>query len=135
MGGKVPETVARYALAKMAGVKYCERAYRQYGAQFIAAALTGIYGARDTGTTVVPMLLDRFATAKLSGTREILIWGSGNARREFIDARDAADALICLMERGEAGELYNVGYGEDISIRELAQLLCSISYYEGGAGI
>lgn len=131
MGGRLPDTLAGYALAKMLGVKFCECAARQDGSRFISAVLTGMYGLHDKGSTVMPMLLDRFAEACIKGLPEIAIWGTGNARREFVNAKDAAEALVFLMENGTAGSHYNIGCGEDFSIRELAQLIKEISGFKG----
>lgn len=131
MAGTLPSVLGGYAMAKMLGIKFCECAARQSGARFMSAVLTGMYGLHDRGSTVLPMLTEKFATAVIEDKPVIEIWGSGAARREFINSRDAARALLFIMENGEKGEYYNVGCGEDYSISELAHILKSISGYRG----
>lgn len=131
MAGTLPPVMSGYAMAKILGVKFCECAARQGGARFMAAVLPGMYGLNDRGSTVLPMLTEKFAAAVVEDKPEIEIWGTGNARREFINSRDAAKALLFIMKNGEAGEYYNVGCGMDYSIAELADILQSISGYMG----
>lgn len=131
MNGRMPFFLGGYALAKTVGVKFCECANRQSGRHFVSAVLPAVYGLNDHGTTVMPMLLDKFADAVVHGKPEVTIWGTGNARREFIYSGDVADALLFLMEHGESGQHYNVGAGGERSIRELAEALKEISGFEG----
>lgn len=131
MSGKPPFFLGGYALAKTVGVKFCECAKRQTGKHFVSAILPNIYGLNDHGTTVMPMLMDKFTDAVVNSRPEVTIWGTGKARREFIYAEDAADALMFLMERGESGEHYNVGSGEEHTIRELAGVLQDVSGFQG----
>lgn len=131
MSGKPPFFLGGYALAKTVGVKFCECAKRQTGKHFVSAILPNIYGLNDHGTTVMPMLMDKFTDAVVNSRPEVTIWGTGKVRREFIYAEDAADALMFLMERGESGEHYNVGSGEEHTIRELAGVLQDVSGFQG----
>lgn len=131
MSGRPPFLFEGYALAKTVGVKFCEYANRQAEKHFVSAALPGIYGLNDHGTTVMPMLMDKFVNAVVNGKPEVTIWGTGNASREFIYSEDAADALMFLMEHGESGELYNAGSGEEHTIQELAEILREVSGFQG----
>lgn len=131
MTGRLPSLLSGYALSKTVGVKYCECAGRQAGRHFVSAILPGLYGLNDRGTTVMPMLMDKFADAVINNRPEVVIWGAGNARREFIHSKDAADALIFLMEHGESGEHYNVGASEEHTIRGLAEILREVSGFQG----
>jgi len=131
MSGRLPFYWGGYALAKTVGVKFCECANRQAGKHFIAAILPAVYGLNDNGTTVMPMLLDKFADAVVNRKPVVEIWGTGKARREFIYSGDVADALLFLMDYGVNGEHYNVGSGEEHTIRELAEILREVSGFQG----
>lgn len=131
MSGKLPFFLSGYALAKTVGVKFCECVSRQAGRHFVSAILPAVYGLNDHGTTVMPMLMDKFVDAVISGKPEVNIWGTGSVRREFIYTEDAADALMFLMEHGESGEHYNAGSGEEHTIRELAEILREVSGFQG----
>ena len=131
MNGKFPSILSGYSLAKTVGVKYCECANQQAGRHFVSAILPNVYGLNDRGTTVMPMLVDKFADAVINEKSEVVIWGTGNARREFIYAADAADALVFLMEHGVSGEHYNAGSNEEYTIRELAETLREVSGFQG----
>lgn len=131
MSGRLPVLWSGYALAKTIGVKFCECANRQAGRHFVSAILPAVYGLNDHGTTVMPMLMDKFADAVVNGKPEVSVWGTGNVRREFICSEDVADALIFLMEHGESGEHYNAGSGEEHTIRELAEILQEVSGFQG----
>jgi len=125
-----------YAVAKIAGVKLCQAYRRQYGANFIAAMPTNLFGPGDffdlEGSHVIPALMAKIHAAKVAGAAEVEIWGSGEPRREFLYADDAADALVHLM-RNYAGETHvNVGAGKDITIAGLAQMIADIVGYGGG---
>ena len=114
-----------YALAKIAGLKLCEAYRRQYGANFISAMPTNLYGPGDNfdleSSHVIPALIRKFHEAKLEGRREVSIWGSGSPRREFLHVDDLADACVYLMEHYDDTGHINVGWGEDMTIRELAE--------------
>ena len=131
MNGKLPFFWGGYALAKTIGVKFGECAARQSGRRFISAVLPAVYGKGDHGTTVMPMLLDKFAGAVIGNAPNVTIWGTGKVRREFIFSDDVADALIFLMEHGENGQHYNVGSGEEHTIKELAEIIKEVSGFEG----
>jgi len=130
--GPLEPTNEPYALAKIAGIKLCQSYRRQYGRDFISAMPTNLYGPNDnfdlTASHVLPALMRKFHDAKLAGNPEVVIWGSGSPRREFLHVNDLADACAFLMEHyGEAGHI-NVGTGIDLSIRELAEMIRGIVY-------
>lgn len=131
MSGRLPFFLGGYALAKTVGVKFCECAGRQASRHFVSAVLPAVYGLNDYGTTVMPMLMDKFADAVVHGKRDVTVWGTGKTRREFICSEDVADALLFLMEHGKSGQHYNVGSGEEHTIRELAERLREVSGFDG----
>lgn len=131
LSGKLPFFLGGYALAKSTGVKFCESVHRQFGKKFIPAVLGAIYGLNDHGTTVTPMLMDKFAKAVLNDEAVVEIWGTGNALREFTNSDDLCDALIFLMEHYEGGAPINVGTNDEHSIREYAEILKEISGFRG----
>ena len=118
------------AVAKIAGTKLCQAYRRQYGRNFISAMPTNLYGPNDnfdlTSSHVLPALMRKFHDAKHSGLPEVSVWGSGRPRREFLHVDDLADACLFLMEHYDAAEHINVGTGEDLSIRELADMVREI---------
>ena len=127
LAGPLEPTNEGYALAKIAGIKLCESYRRQYGDDFISAMPTNLYGPGDNfdleGGHVLPALMRRFHEAKLDGAEEVVVWGSGSARREFLHVDDLADACLFLMDHySEAGHV-NVGTGIDCTIGELAGML------------
>jgi GDP-L-fucose synthase len=128
--GALEPTNEAYAIAKIAGIKLCQAYRRQYGANFISAMPTNLYGPNDNfdlaSSHVLPAMMRRFHEAKTGATREVTIWGTGTPRREFLHVDDLADACVFLMRRYEGEEHVNVGTGEDISIRELAETLRDI---------
>ncbi|HEY7944549.1 MAG TPA: GDP-L-fucose synthase [Casimicrobiaceae bacterium] len=128
--GPLEQTNEAYAIAKIAGIKLC-RAYRQqYGANFISAMPTNLYGPQDnfdlTSSHVLPALMRRFHDARLRGDREVTVWGTGRARREFLHVDDLADACLFLMERYDDSVHVNVGTGEDLAISELVDMVRSV---------
>ena len=131
MAGRLPFILGGYALAKTVGVKFCECANRQSGRHFVSAILPAVYGLNDHGTTVMPMLIDKFADAVMAEKPDVTVWGTGKTRREFICSEDVADALLFLMEHGESGQHYNVGTGEEHTIRELAEMIKEESGFQG----
>ena len=128
--GALEPTNEAYAIAKIAGIKLCQSYRSQYGCDFISAMPTNLYGPHDNfdlaSSHVLPAMMRRFHEAKTAGTREVVIWGTGTPRREFLHVDDLADACVFLMDRYEGEEHVNVGTGEDISIRELAETLRDI---------
>ncbi len=125
--GVLEPTNEPYALAKIAGIKLCQAYRKQYGCNFISAMPTNLYGPNDNfdlaSSHVVPALIRKFHDAKIGGSRAVSIWGTGSPRREFLHVDDLADACLFLMENYEALEHVNVGTGEDLTIRELAETL------------
>lgn len=131
LSGKMPFFLEGYALAKSIGVKFCECVYRQFGKKFIPAVLGAVYGLNDHGTTVTPMLMDKFAKAVLCGEPTVEIWGTGSTKREFTNSEDVCDALLFLMEHSEGGAPINVSSNDERSVREYAELLKEISGFRG----
>ncbi|MEY3201360.1 MAG: hypothetical protein RIR70_910, partial [Pseudomonadota bacterium] len=126
--GALEQTNEPYAIAKIAGIKLCESYNRQFGRQYVSAMPTNLYGPNDNydlnSSHVLPALLRKAFEAKQRGDKVLPVWGSGNPRREFLHVDDMADACVFLMERPEIAEgIFNVGCGEDVSIRELAQII------------
>jgi GDP-L-fucose synthase len=131
--GPLEPTNEGYAVAKIAGMKLCEKYASQYGARFISAMPTNIYGPRDNydpdSSHVISALIRKFHEAKASGSPYVEVWGTGAALREFLYCEDLADALYEIMLRYEDKEFINVGSGHEVSIRELAvQVKCAVGY-------
>ncbi len=135
LSGALEYTNEPYAIAKIAGIKLCESYREQYGANYISLMPTNLYGINDNyhpqNSHVLPALIRRFHEAKLLGLKEVIIWGSGNPRREFLYADDLADACLFSMENYNDKEIINIGCGEDISIKELSELIKKVTNYEG----
>jgi GDP-L-fucose synthase len=134
--GPLEPTNQWYAVAKIAGLKLCAAYRRQYGSDFISAQPTNLYGPGDTydlqASHVVPALMAKAHHAKVSGAGQIEIWGTGTPKREFLHVDDLAEALVFLMERYSDELQLNIGWGEDVSIRELAELIAEVVGYKGG---
>jgi len=132
--GALEPTNESYAIAKIAGIKLCQAYRRQYGSNFVSAMPTNLYGPNDNfdlvTSHVLPATIRKFHEAKEAGTREVVIWGTGTPRREFLHVDDLADACVFLMERYDGEDHVNVGTGEDLSIRELAETIRAIVYPE-----
>src|SRR6058998_2879663 len=135
LSGPLEPTNEAYAIAKIAGVKLCQAFSREYGANFISAMPTNLYGPNDNfdleTSHVLAALLRKAHEAKTSGAREIVVWGTGSPRREFLHVDDLAAACLLLLEKYDSPEIINVGCGEDISIGELAKLICEIVGFDG----
>ena len=135
MAGPLEATNEAYAAAKIAGIKMCQSYNKQYGTRFISAMPTNLYGPgdnyREGRAHVLPALIRRFHEAKVEGRSEVVVWGSGHPRREFLYSEDCAQACILLMEEYNSSDIVNVGYGDDISIKDLAHLVCKNVGYEG----
>jgi GDP-L-fucose synthase len=135
LSGPLEPTNEAYAIAKIAGLKLCQSYAREYGANFISAMPTNLYGPNDNfdlvSSHVLPALLRKVDIAKREGARELVVWGSGNPRREFLHVDDLAAACVFLLENYDSPEIINVGCGEDISIRQLAELICEIVGFNG----
>src|SRR5262249_3479202 len=125
--GPLEPTNEAYALAKIAGIKLCQSYRTQYGCNFISAMPTNLYGPNDnfdlTSSHVLPALVRKFHEAKVEGSREVVVWGSGTPRREFLHVDDLADACVFLMRSYEDAQHINVGTGKDVTIRELAEMI------------
>lgn len=135
LGGKPEPTNEGYAIAKIAGLKLCEKIYEQYSEDFITCVPTNLYGERDNfdprSGHVIPALMQRIHWAKQNNDPTVSVWGSGKTRREFLDVDDLADALLLLMDKYDQKLPINIGTGKDVSIRELAVALKDTIGYEG----
>lgn len=124
-----------YAIAKIAGIKLCQAYARQHAKAFLSAMPTNLYGPGDNfdlaNSHVLPALLRKVHEAKLRGDREVVVWGTGMPRREFLHVDDLASACRFLLENYNDPSLINVGFGEDVTIRELAELICEIVGFQG----
>ncbi len=134
--GPLEPTNEWYAIAKIAGLKMCQAYRRQYGFNAISVMPTNLYGPGDNfdlqNSHVLPALIRKFHDAKARLESGVTVWGTGTPRREFLHVDDLADACLFLMERYESEELINVGWGEDISIRDLANLVRDVVGFAGG---
>ncbi|HEV7720312.1 MAG TPA: GDP-L-fucose synthase, partial [Iamia sp.] len=132
--GPLEPTNESYALAKIAGIKLCQSYRVQYGCDFISAMPTNLYGPHDNfdlaSSHVLPALIRKFHDAKVAGRDVVEIWGTGSPMREFLHVDDLADACVFLMDRYDSASHINVGTGEDLSIRELAETLRAIIFPE-----
>lgn len=135
LDGKLESTNEPYAVAKIAGIKMCQSYNRQYGTCFISAMPTNLYGPNDNfdlhDSHVIPALIRKIHEAKTKGAPEVVIWGTGSPRREFLYVDDLAEACLFLMERYRDSEIINVGMGDDLTIKELARLIAGVIGYEG----
>ena len=133
--GPLEPTNEWYAVAKIAGIKMCQAYRRQYGSDFISAMPTNMYGPNDNydlqNSHVLPALIRKFHEAKVNGAKQVVCWGTGAPLREFLYADDLARACIFLMENYSGEQFINVGYGSDISIRELAETVKGIIGFTG----
>ena len=133
--GPLEPTNEWYAIAKIAGVKMCQAFRREYGFKAISLMPTNLYGPGDnfdlSDSHVLPALIRRVHEAKLRGDTSVAVWGTGTPRREFMHVDDLADATLFLLHGYDAEPIVNVGWGEDVSIRELAELIVSAIDYEG----
>ena len=133
--GLLEPTNEPYAIAKIAGIKMCDAYRDQYGCNFISVMPTNLYGPNDNydlnNSHVLPALLRKMHEAKEKGDKEVVVWGSGTPRREFLHADDLAGACLFLMERYNEPGLVNIGVGEDISIKDLAYLVKKVVGFEG----
>jgi GDP-L-fucose synthase len=133
--GPLEPTNEWYAVAKIAGIKLCQAYRRQYGADFISAMPTNLYGPGDNydleTSHVIPALIRKAHEAKLCGEARLTIWGTGTPRREFLHVDDCADALVHIMQVYSEPEHVNVGSGEDLPIIELARLVCEVVGFKG----
>ena len=128
--GPLETTNEPYAIAKIAGLKLCEAFRAQHGRRYVSVMPTNLYGPEDNydlaGSHVLPALIRKVHDAKASGADEIVVWGSGTPRREFLYVDDLADACVFLMERDDAPAMLNIGCGRDLSIAELAETVMDV---------
>lgn len=133
--GPLEQTNEPYAIAKIAGIKLCESYNRQYNCQYISAMPTNLYGPNDNydlnNSHVLPALIRKSHEAKVAGEKALSVWGTGTPRREFLYVDDLAEACVYLMESGYDGPLLNVGTGEDVTIKELAETVKQVVGFGG----
>jgi GDP-L-fucose synthase len=133
--GLLEPTNDAYAIAKIAGIKLCQAYAREYGKNFISGMPTNLYGPNDNfdlhTSHVLPALIRKVHEAKKDGAQEVSVWGSGTPRREFLHVDDLADACFFLLENYNSPEIVNIGCGEDVSIRQLAEIVCEVLGFEG----
>jgi GDP-L-fucose synthase len=133
--GPLEPTNEPYAIAKIAGIKLCESYNRQYARRYFSVMPTNLYGPNDNydlaNSHVLPALIRKAHEAKQRGDKELVVWGSGTPRREFLYVDDLADACVFLMERGAEEGIFNVGTGDDVTIQELAEAVMSIVGFLG----
>jgi GDP-L-fucose synthase len=138
LSGPLEPTNEAYAIAKIAGIKLCQAYCRQHGRNFISAMPTNLYGPNDNfdleTSHVLAALIRKAHEAKMRNDRKLIVWGTGKPRREFLHVDDLASACLLLLEKYDSPEIINVGYGEDISIRELAELICDVVGFDGELG-
>ncbi|SIQ00760.1 GDP-L-fucose synthase [Rhizobium sp. RU35A] len=133
--GALEPTNEWYAIAKIAGIKLCQAYRKQHGHDFISAMPTNLYGPGDnfdlTSSHVMPALIRKAHEAKINGKSEIVVWGTGTPRREFLHVDDCADACVHLMKTYSGESHVNVGFGDDVTILDLTKLVCKVVGYEG----
>ena len=133
--GPLEQTNEAYAIAKIAGIKLCQAYAREFGKRFISAMPTNLYGPGDNfdlnNSHVLPALMRKVHEAKLAGAKEVIVWGTGTPRREFLHVDDLAAAWRFLIETHDDPALINVGFGDDVTIRELAETICEVIGFSG----
>ncbi len=133
--GPLEPTNEAYAIAKIAGIKMAQAYRRQHGHDYISAMPTNLYGPGDNfdlnSSHVIPALIRKAHEAKLNGDKEVVVWGTGSPRREFLHADDCADALVFLLRTYSGDQHVNVGYGDDVTILELTEIVCGVVGFTG----
>jgi GDP-L-fucose synthase len=133
--GSLEETNKPYAIAKIAGIVICQAYNKQYGTNFISVMPTNLYGENDNfdleNSHVLPALIRKFHEAKTSGAKEVSVWGTGKAKREFLHVNDLASACLFLMEHYNDSAIVNIGTGEDVTVKELAETIQKIVGFSG----
>jgi GDP-L-fucose synthase len=135
LSGELEPTNEWYAIAKISGIKQCQAYRKQYGDNFISVMPCNLYGIRDnfhpTNSHVLPALIRRFHEAKVNNLNEVVCWGDGSARREFLNSDDIADACVFLMNIYDSSEIINIGCGEDYTIKEIIKIIKEVTDYKG----
>ena len=135
MTGELEQTNDAYAIAKIAGIKMCQAYRKQYGVDYISAMPCNLYGVNDnfhpTNSHVLPALIRRFHEAKVNNLDEVVCWGDGSARREFLNADDVANASLFLMNNYSSDDIINIGYGADYTIKEVVEIIKNVVGYNG----
>ena len=133
--GELEPTNEWYAVAKIAGIKQCQAYKKQYGDNFISVMPCNLYGNNDnfhpTNSHVLPALIRKFHEAKLNQSPNVMCWGTGSPRREFMNVEDLADACVFLMHEYNSEEIINIGYGEDFTIKEISDIVRDVVRYNG----
>ena len=133
--GALEPTNEAYALAKITGIKLCQAYSREYGKTFISGMPTNLYGPNDNfdlhSSHVLPALIRKVNEAMERGENTLVVWGTGTPRREFLHVDDLADACLFLLDRYDSPEIVNIGCGEDVTIRELAETVCEVLGFQG----
>ena len=133
--GPLEPTNDAYAIAKIAGIKLCQSYAREYGKNFISGMPTNLYGPHDNydlhNSHVLPAFIRKVHEAKKAGAKSITVWGTGTPRREFLHTDDLADACVFLLDHYDQPDLVNIGCGEDVTIRELAETVCDVLGFDG----
>lgn len=135
LSGYLEDTNEPYAIAKIAGIKLCENYRKQYGCDFISAMPSNLYGPNDNydlnNSHVIPALIRKFREGKDNGSKQVVVWGTGKPLREFLHVDDLAEACLFLMENYSDTEFVNVGFGSDVSIKDLAMLIKRTVGFQG----
>ncbi|MDZ4744193.1 MAG: GDP-L-fucose synthase [Verrucomicrobiota bacterium] len=135
LSGPLEPTNEWYAIAKIAGLKMCQAYWKQYGCKFVSVMPTNLYGPGDNydlqNSHVLPAMIRRFHEAKTAGKDSVTLWGSGSPKREFLYSEDLARACLVVMEKYEVNETINIGCGDDMTIKELAETVASVVGFEG----
>ncbi len=135
LSGPLEPTNEPYAVAKIAGIKMCQAHNRQYGTNFLSVMPTNLYGPNDNfdlkTSHVLPALIRKFHEAKIKGLSEVVIWGTGSPRREFLHVDDLVDACLFLMNNYNGSKIVNIGVGKDQTIRELAEIIVRLTGFKG----
>ena len=133
--GALEPTNEAYALAKIAGIKLCQAYWHEYGKIFISGMPTNLYGPNDNfdlqSSHVLPALIRKAHEAMERGEKTLVVWGTGTPRREFLHVDDLADACLFLLDRYDSPEIINIGCGQDVTIRELAETVCQVLGFQG----
>lgn len=133
--GELEPTNKPYAISKISGIIQCQSYNRQYNDNFISVMPCNLYGVNDnfhpTNSHVLPALIRRFHEAKINNLSEVVCWGDGSARREFLNAYDVADACVFLMENYNSSDIINIGHGEDYTIKEIVEIIKDVVDYKG----